>query len=157
MFLALLAGVVIGIAAVWYVNHDKHKSQLQAAGEEIKTSAQSTGSAINDRLRSLRLDRDSVTNELTRTGRVIREKANQTGQAISDATADGRTTAAIKSKLVRDSDLSVWDIHVSTTDGVVTLSGSVSSLELLGRAMELALETDGAREVISTIQVKPKA
>jgi hypothetical protein len=154
--LTLILGAAIGIAAVWYFNHNKNNSQFRTAGEEIKSTAQSAGNALEDKLRSFHLDRDNISNELSRTGRVIREKANQAGKAISDATADSRVTGAIKAKLVRDSELSAWDIHVSTTDGVVTLSGTVASPELIGKAMALALETDGARQVISTLQVKPK-
>ena len=109
-----------------------------------------------DKFRSWNLDRDTISNELARTGRVIREKTDAAGKALKDATADGRVTTAIKTKYVKDPDLSAWDIHVSTTDGVVTLSGTVATPELIGKAMELALDTDGARQVISTLQVKPK-
>jgi hyperosmotically inducible protein len=156
VLLSLIIGIVIGIAAVWYFEHNKNNSQFHSAGEEIKNTTQSAGSALDEKLRSLHLDRDSITNELARTGRVIRDKANAAGQALKDATADARVSAAIKAKFVKDPDLSAWDIHVSTTDGVVTLSGTVSSPELIGKAMELALDTDGARQVISTLQVKPK-
>jgi hyperosmotically inducible periplasmic protein len=155
-FLTLLVGIAIGIAAVWYFNHNKNNSQFATAGQEIKSTAQNAGDALSDKLKSWHLDRQSITNELSRTGKVIREKSSAAGKALKDATADTRVTAAIKAKLVKDSDLSAWDIHVSTTDGVVTLSGTVSSPELVGKAMELALDTDGARQVISTLQVKPK-
>ena len=157
VFLALIVGIALGIAAVWYFNHNKNNSQFNSAGQEIKSTAQNAGNSLNDKLQSWHLDRDSITNELARTGKVIRDKANQAGKVIKDATADARVTGAIKAKLVKDPDLSAWDIHVSTTDGVVTMSGSVSSPELIGKAMELALDTDGAQQVISTIQVKPKA
>jgi hyperosmotically inducible periplasmic protein len=155
-FVVLLVGVAIGIAAVWYFNHDKNNSQFRSAGEEIKSTAKNAGDAISDKLSSWHLDRDSISNEMAKTGKVIREKSSEAGKSISDATADARVSTAIKAKLVKDSDLSAWDIHVSTTDGVVTLSGTVASPELIGKAMELALDTDGARQVISTLQVKPK-
>lgn len=156
VFLALLVGIAIGIAAVWYFNHNKNNSQFSSAGQEIKSTAESAGNAISDKLKSWHLDRESITNELAKTGHVIREKSSQAGQAIKDATADARVTGEIKAKLIKDPDLSAWHIHVSTTDGVVTLSGTVSSADLIGKAMELALDTDGARQVISTLQVKPK-
>ena len=65
-------------------------------------------------------------------------------------------TAAIKAKLVASRDLSALNISVSTTAGVVTLSGHVSSPENIGKAVLLAMQTDGVREVISTLQVKAK-
>lgn len=157
IFLALLVGIALGIAAVWYFNHNKANSQFSSAGQEIKSTAQNAGNSLQQKLQSWHLDRDSITNELARTGRVIRDKANQAGKAIKDATADARVTASIKAKLVKDPDLSAWDVHVSTTDGVVTISGRVSSPELIGKAMELALDTDGAQQVISTLQVKAKS
>ncbi|HWD91887.1 MAG TPA: BON domain-containing protein [Verrucomicrobiae bacterium] len=156
IFLTLIVGIAIGIAAVWYFNHDKNNSQFRSAGQEIKSTAQNAGDTISDKLKSWRLDPDSISDELKRTGRVIRDKTSQAGQAIKDATADARVTGAIKAKYVKDPDLSAWDIHISTTDGVVTLSGTVASADLIGKAMELALDTDGARQVISTLQVKPK-
>ncbi|HWC58164.1 MAG TPA: BON domain-containing protein [Verrucomicrobiae bacterium] len=154
--LTLLVGIALGIAAVWYFNHNKNNSQFQTAGQEIKSTAQNAGDALADKLRSWHLDRDSITNELARTGKVIRDKADAAGKTLKDATADARVTAAVKAKYVKDSDLSAWDIHVSTTDGVVTLSGTVDSPDLIGKAMEEALDTDGAQQVISTLQVKPK-
>lgn len=154
--LTLLIGIALGIAAVWYFNHNKNNSQFQTAGQEIKSTAQNAGDALADKLRSWKLNREDITNELARTGRVMREKADAAGKALKDATADGRVTAAIKAKYVKDPQLSAWDIHVSTTDGVVTLSGTVDSPDLIGKAMEQALDTDGARQVISTLQVKPK-
>jgi osmotically-inducible protein OsmY len=157
IFLTLLIGIAIGIAAVWYFNHDKNNSQFQTAGQEIKSTAQNAGDALSDKLHSWNLDREHITNELAKTGRVIRDKANAAGQSLKDATADARVTTAIKAKYVKDSDLSAWDIHVSTTDGVVTLSGTVESPDLISKAMALALDTDGAQQVISTLQVKPKS
>src|SRR4051812_12393760 len=99
--LTLLIGAAIGIAAVWYFNHNKNNSQFATAGQEIKSTAQNAGNALSDKLHSWNLDRDHITNELASTGRVIRDKANAAGQALKDATADGRVTAAIKSKYVQ--------------------------------------------------------
>ena len=152
----LLIGAALGIAAVWYFNHNKNNSQFATAGQEIKSTAQNAGDALADKLRSWHLDRENITNELARTGKVIRDKADAAGKSLKDATADARVTAAVKAKYVKDSELSAWEIHVSTTDGVVTISGTVATPELIGKAMEEALDTDGAQQVISTLQVKPK-
>jgi osmotically-inducible protein OsmY len=154
--LTLLIGIALGIAAVWYFNHNKNNSQFSTAGQEIKSTAQNAGDALADKFRNWHLNREEITNELARTGKVMRDKADTAGKALKDATADARVTAAIKAKYVKDSDLSAWDIHVSTTDGVVTISGTVSNPDLIGKAMEEALDTDGAQQVISTLQVKPK-
>jgi hyperosmotically inducible protein len=105
----------------------------------------------------LDLKPQDVKDELARTGQVVRRKAKEAGQAIADATADARITAAIKGKLVASRDLSALNISVNTTSGVVTLSGTAPSAEAISKAMLLAMETDGVKEVVSTLQVKPKA
>jgi hyperosmotically inducible periplasmic protein len=82
--------------------------------------------------------------------------AREAGQAMADAAADIRITAAIKSKLVASSELSAFNISVSTTGGVVTLSGTVPSSDAIGKAVRLAMETDGVREVVSSLRVKAR-
>lgn len=153
-FLVLILGIAIGVAAVWLYQDNRHRSSLQKAGDQIEQAAKSAGAAIQEELHSLHLTREDITNELAKTGRIMRRKVAEAGQAISDATDDARITATVKAKLLGDPDLSGWAISVSTTDGVVTLSGKVSSPEDIGKAIVLAMQTDGAREVISTIQVK---
>jgi osmotically-inducible protein OsmY len=39
----------------------------------------------------------------------------------------------------------------------VTLSGAVASPDDIGRAVAIALDVDGVRDVTSTLEVKPKA
>ncbi|MBM3835625.1 MAG: BON domain-containing protein [Verrucomicrobia bacterium] len=107
-----------------------------------------------DKLKDFSLRTDDIKEELTRSGKVVRQKAKELGAAVAGATADGRITAAIKAKLVADPDLSALSVSVDTTNGIVTLSGTVSSYENIGKAMTLALETEGVREVVSTLQVR---
>jgi hypothetical protein len=156
VFLALVVGIVIGLAFFWYWQTNTGNSRLRRAGEQVEASAKSASDALQEKLRSWDLKPDKIKEELDRTGRVIREKAQNAGPTNSDATADARITAAIKAKFLRDSELSAWNISVNTTDGVVTLSGSVSNPELIGKAMVLTMETEGVRQAISTLQVKPQ-
>ena len=154
VLLALVLGIAIGVAAVWYYQGGRDNARLHSAGEQIQSAAKSARDTIEDRLRSMHLGAADISNELARTGTVIRQKAREAGQALSDATTDTRITAAIKAKLVRDPDLSAWNISVSTADGVVTLSGTGTSTGNIGKAILLAMETDGVRQVISTLRVK---
>ncbi len=154
LFLALVVGVCLGVAGLWYYNTSQGKARVDATGEQLKNAAKSAGTAVQDKLRVLDLRTNDIKEELSRTGQVIRRKTREAGQAISDATADARTTTTIKGKFLADRDLSAFSISVNTTAGIVTLSGTVPSTEAISKAMLLAMETDGAKEVISTLQVK---
>lgn len=152
--LILIIGILIGAAVVWYYQNQPPGSSARETGESIEAAVRSAGDTIQDKLRSLDLRTEDIREELERTGKVIRKNASEAGDAIADATADARVTTAIKAKLARDSELSAWDISVDTTAGVVTLSGTVASRDHIGKAMLLAMETDGVKEVVSTLQVK---
>ena len=155
-FFALVVGVLVGAAVVWVYTTKGGKSSAQSAGDQIESAAKSAKDSIQDRMRELDLRPDQVKEDLEKTGKVIRRKAREAGQAISDATADARITGAIKGKLVGSKELSAMSISVNTTDGVVTLSGSVNSTEEISKAVLLAMDTDGVREVVSTLQVRRK-
>ena len=154
VLLALIVGIVIGAAGLWYFSTSDGKSQAQAAGHQIEDAAKNTGHAIQDQLKVLDLRPQTIQDELARTGRVVRRTARDAGKIVADATADARITGAIKAKLLGSRNLSALSISVNTTNGIVTLSGTVPSPDAIGQAMLLAMETDGVREVISTLQVK---
>ncbi len=154
--IALIIGVALGAAAVWYYHTSQGKTQVQTAADQVQSAAKSAGQALQEQLRSFNLRTNDIKDELARGGAIVRRKASEAGKAISDATADARITAAIKAKLLASRDLHSLSISVNTTAGVVTLSGSVSSLEEVSKAMLLAMQTDGVHQVISTLQVKPR-
>lgn len=156
VLLALVIGLILGAGAVWYLGSNEGKTQLQHASNQVQDAAKSAGQAIQDKLKVLDLRTNDIRDELTETGRIIRRRAKEVSQVIADATADARTTAAIKAKFFASHDLSALSISVNTTNGIVTLSGTVPKLEDISKAMLLALETDGVQEVISTLQVKQK-
>lgn len=155
-FLALIIGVVIGAAALWFFTSSKGRTTVESTGQQLEKAAQEATSAVQDQLKSWKLEPDNIKAELERSGQVVRRKAEQAGKAVSDATADARITAAIKAKFVREPGLSALGISVDTTDGLVTLSGAVDSPEAISRAMRLAMETEGVREVASTLQIRKK-
>lgn len=156
ILLALILGLAIGAGVVWYTQSGKHNAQGQSAADQLQNAAKSAGDAIQEKLKVLDLRPQDVKDELARTGQVVRRKTKEAGQAIADATADTRITAAIKGKLLANRDLSALSISVNTTGGIVTLSGNVPSTNAISKAMLLAMETDGVKEVISTLQVKSK-
>lgn len=154
---ALIIGIVLGAAGLWYLTTQRTNPQIQNAANQVQNAAKSAGDSIQEKLRILDLRTNDFKDELARTGKIVRRKAREAGQALADATADARITGSIKAKLLGDRELSVLSISVNTTGGVVTLSGTVPTPEAISKAMLLAMETDGVQEVISTLQVKPKS
>lgn len=153
-FILLLLVAAIGFGTYLYLNrHPEDKARLDQAGKQISDSAGEVRDRVKEKVSEIRTD--DIKDELARTGKVIRQKAKQAGNAIADATADARITASIKGKYAVDRDLSALNISVNTTGGLVTLSGTVSAADLVAKAMNVALETEGVQEVISTLQVKP--
>jgi len=159
--IALLLGIILGAAGYWFMQQpaaEKAAEQAQRkASEAKKAGADAAADAkrtLAAKLEALQLRADEMREELKQTGQVVRRKARDVGAAAADAATDTRITAEVKRKLVADPELSSLTISVNTTNGRVTLSGTVSSPELVGKAILLAMETDGVREVLSTLQVK---
>jgi hyperosmotically inducible protein len=153
--ITLLVGIIIGAGAVWYFTEARKTERALPAEqvrEKVSTAAERAKETIQQKMPDL--DTEKIKEELSRTGQVVRRKAREAGEAVADAAADARITATIKAKLVKDPDLSAWDVLVNTTDGRVTLSGKVSSPEQIAKAMQLALETDGVNEVVSSLQMQ---
>jgi len=156
MFLALTIGILIGAAGLWFYNSSQGRASMQAAENQIGNAAKSAQNALEDKLRILDLRTNDFKDELARTGQIVRRKARETGQAIADAAADARITTTIKGKIIANRELPALSISVNTTQGIVTISGAVGSTEDISKVILLAFETDGVREVISTLQVKAR-
>lgn len=154
--LALIIGLAAGAGGVWFLGTSHGKSALRSTGEQIESSSKAARDSVQERLRAWDLRPEDVKEDLAKTGEVIRDRARQAGQAIADSTADARITTAIKTKLLTNKDTSALNVSVNTTGGVVTLSGPVNSTEEISKAMVLAMDTEGVRRVISTMQVKPR-
>jgi osmotically-inducible protein OsmY len=74
--------------------------------------------------------------------------------ATASATTDDATiTARVKTVLLNDTEVSATKIDVRTDNGVVTISGSVRSKAEEARAIELARQVSGVKDVRSTLQV----
>ena len=68
--------------------------------------------------------------------------------AMDDATI----TARVKTALLNDQQVSATKIDVSTVNGVVTISGSVRNRADEQRAIEIARQTPGVKDVKSALQ-----
>lgn len=138
--LIFLLGAAAGAGGYWFFQQAKTKGQLAEAKDRVMYSAWKAG-------KSLKEFADEIKQELSQSGQVVREKTAAAGGAISEATA----SANLKGKFLLEPGLR--GVGVETTNGVVVLTGEASSHEQIARAMQIALETDGVRKVVSKIQV----
>jgi osmotically-inducible protein OsmY len=110
-----------------------------------------TATDLKDRLaakaKEWHLTPEEIQRELQQSGKVAREKASVAGDKVADA----RIITVIKGKYVLDRDLSAMDIDVDCTDGKVTLTGSVASVDLISKALVLAMDTTGVVSVTSNL------
>jgi len=77
--------------------------------------------------------------------------------SIGESSAETATTAKVKTALALSRTLSVYDIDVSTRQGVVTLSGQVPTEDIGKLAAALAADTSGVDRVESSLEVNPAA
>ena len=69
---------------------------------------------------------------------------------------DSAITTSIKSKLLADKKTSAIDIGVETTNGVVTLSGKVTSSAERAEALRIARHNKGVTRVVDKMTLEPK-
>lgn len=74
----------------------------------------------------------------------------KTGEVIDD----GVITTKVKAALIADGDTKAYQINVTTRQGVVQLSGFVSSSTAKTEAARLAREVGGVREVKNELEVR---
>jgi osmotically-inducible protein OsmY len=163
-FNGLVVGIIFGVLACWYVQkkaaeHPEAQQRYEQAAAQTMSNASVTAESMSDALKAkldtLDLNTDQVKDELARTGQVVRRKAQDIGDAAVNDASDARAVTEIKAKYAMDSSLSVWKISVSCSQGHVKLSGTVKSPDDIGKAVALALEADGVRDVTSNLQVQP--
>jgi hyperosmotically inducible periplasmic protein len=81
-------------------------------------------------------------------GGQISQKTAEAAKTAQEALSDGSLTAKIKAKMALDDTVKALDLNVDTTDSIVTVSGKVRSVAERERALALARETNGVRQVV---------
>jgi osmotically-inducible protein OsmY len=165
-FNGLIIGIILGAAGYWFIEkkareHPVEQQQYQQSAAQAYTNADTAAHDMSDSLKAkldtLDLNVDQIKADMANTGQVIRRKAQDIGDAAANAASDARAVTEIKAKYAMDSTLSAWKISVSCHQGHVALSGTVKSTEDIGRAIAIAMDADGVRDVTSTLQVNPNS
>ena len=129
------------------------KNALAAATAKTKEVAREVRDLAAEKIVEWHLTPEEIKAELERTGRVVRAKTDAAVAKSEVIIDNARVVAVIKTKLVGDPQLSARQITVVSEQGIVTISGTVPSAELIGRAITLALETEGVTQVVSLLTV----
>jgi hyperosmotically inducible periplasmic protein len=141
--LRLVLVVVIVVAAIAFV------ANYRSRGDRVSGPADNSSVGTSGRSGEP-IDRTRARERGAEVGEKVANAGNRAAGAVSDATL----TAKIKSKMALDDTVKALDIHVTTNDGDVTLSGYVHSERERERAVALARETSGIRHVTDRLQIK---
>ncbi|MDE1887431.1 MAG: BON domain-containing protein [Gammaproteobacteria bacterium] len=79
------------------------------------------------------------------------------GTTIGSFADDSYLTSLVKAKLLGDTGLKAFHIHVTTRDQVVTLTGTVPTAALRDEAVQVAKGVGGVKGVIDDIRIGPNS
>jgi hyperosmotically inducible protein len=105
-------------------------------GDKTKDAAEKTAKATKDGVETA--------------GKATKDAAVKTEDVVADATV----TSMVKTKLLGDPKVGGLKIDVDTKDNVVTLTGTVNSVEEKSEALRLAKNTTGVKRVVDKLTVK---
>ena len=77
------------------------------------------------------------------------------GKSVGETIDDATLTTRVKTSLLNDPVVGSLRIDVDTFKGVVTLSGRAKTKEEEAKAIALARQIDGVKDVKSTLQIQP--
>jgi hyperosmotically inducible protein len=66
---------------------------------------------------------------------------------VGDVIDDSLITTKIKARFAADRQVSAWAINIDTVNGIVSLTGVVDNEQARQRAIELAQDTEGVKQV----------
>jgi hyperosmotically inducible protein len=82
------------------------------------------------------------------------DTADESGRSTGVVVDDSVITTKVKSALIADDDVKAFDISVKTREGNVMLSGFVDDASQAQRAVEIARNVGGVKDVSNQITVK---
>ena len=124
--------------------------------DRTKAAADAKMAGITRVDNQLLVEPDAGTRGVKGTAGKVGEKTKEGAQKAGEEITDGWITTRIKTKFVGEDALKDSDVHVSTDDHVVTLTGTVMSAAGRAKAVALAKEVEGVRRVEDRLTVGPK-
>ncbi len=96
----------------------------------------------------------SIERKVTPDTGTLGKSVSGAGREATEFLSDTALTTKIKSKMGLDDHVEAGNIHVSTSDGVVTLTGTARSNAERTRAVALARDTKGVKTVVDRLRVE---
>lgn len=84
----------------------------------------------------------------------MQSKTSQAADKVASAADDTAITAKVKAAMLTEPGLKSLEINVDTKNATVTLTGQVASDSLRDRAKQIAMSTEGVKNVIDNLNVK---
>jgi hyperosmotically inducible protein len=127
-------GIIIGVIAFFVIGLAgcQKEGPAEKAGEKVDQAAEKMGEQVEN------------------AGEAMVEKAEKAGEYMDDSAI----TAKIKADILRDPLLKVSQISVTTSNGVVNLTGAVDSQQDIDRVMEIAQSVKDVKSVENGLVVK---
>lgn len=116
------------------------REAVGTAGENAAQATRDAGSTAADKGREI--------------GATAGERAGEAAGAAQRALSDGSLTTKIKAKMALDDTVKALNLNVDTAAGVVTVKGVVHSEAERQRALQLARETAGVRQVVDQLTLR---
>jgi osmotically-inducible protein OsmY len=146
-------------------NNDLNNSADRAAGD-LRAAGNSAASAIGSaatnvsttaRMAEWKLNPSDIQADLDNNKEIVRSKNPEAGAPTG--TADKSVVESmVNSRLNADTDIAALKLHVSADKhGEVTLKGKAHSADEVGRAIALALDTEGVTKVTSKVKLDKDA
>jgi osmotically-inducible protein OsmY len=114
--------------------------------ERTEDAARNVGEKTADATRNAR---EKTADAARNAGEKTADAARRTGAVVTDAAI----TTAVKTKFLADTAVKGLSIDVDTKDGVVTLTGNVTSKAEANRALMLARNTEGVKRVVNNLKI----
>jgi osmotically-inducible protein OsmY len=96
----------------------------------------------------------SVADKADQTADKMAAQADQAADKIAGKADDAAITAKVKAAILAEPGLKSLQISVDTRDATVTLSGNVATDMLRDRAKQIAMSTEGVRNVVDNLSIK---
>jgi hyperosmotically inducible protein len=129
-FSIVLMSSVLGLAGT--LSAQAEEGVAEKAGQKIDSAAATAGTKLE----------------------AAKESLGATADKVGDYLDDSAITAKVKAEILGDPLLKVLQINVTTTNGVVNLSGVVDSQESIDRALAIARNVGGVKSVENGLFIK---